>query len=29
MHIKYGLISADSHIVLEKDAFLHHMSHEK
>lgn len=29
MKIKYGLISADSHIVLDKDAFLRHMSHEK
>jgi predicted TIM-barrel fold metal-dependent hydrolase len=25
MQIKYGLISADSHIVLDKDAFLRHM----
>src|SRR6266571_4752849 len=29
MEIKYGLISADSHVVLDKDAFLRHMSRER
>src|SRR5438874_394277 len=29
MEIKFGLISADSHIVLDKDAFLRNMSHSK
>jgi len=29
MEIKYGLISADSHVVLDQDAFLRHMSKEK
>ncbi|MPZ15120.1 MAG: amidohydrolase family protein [Chloroflexi bacterium] len=29
MNITYGLISADSHIVLDKDAFLRHMSAAK